>query len=120
MSWRLKEFERAMFTIFEVIDENGEVIKIFVADKATYSEKKKKTQLIAAAPELLEELESNIESINLALEDISRLREYEAFDTDEYNELDELRAHLAGTVIGIEEKINKAKGEMNDVNNRGT
>ena len=57
MRWKLKEFERSMFTVFEVIDENDEVIKTFVADQLTYAEKKKKAQLIAAAPELLEKLE---------------------------------------------------------------
>lgn len=73
-------------------------------------ETKANARLIAAVPELLEELESNVESINLALNDISRMREYEAFDTDEYNDLDELRAHLEGTRIRTQEIIKKAKG----------
>lgn len=54
MSWKLKEFERSMFTVMEVVDEKGEVIKTFVADKLDYEEKKKKAQLIAAAPDLLQ------------------------------------------------------------------
>ena len=54
MNWKLKEFERSSYKILEVVDENGEVIKTFVADELTYSEKKKKAQLMAAAPELLE------------------------------------------------------------------
>ena len=54
MNWKLKEFERSSYKILEVVDESGEVIKTFVADELTYSEKKKKAQLMAAAPELLE------------------------------------------------------------------
>ncbi|TDO77712.1 hypothetical protein DFR79_13244 [Halanaerobium saccharolyticum] len=52
--WKLKEFERSMYKIIEVIDEDGNVVKTFVADQLTYAEKKKKAQLIAAAPDLLQ------------------------------------------------------------------
>jgi hypothetical protein len=48
-----------MFKIIEVIDEKEEVIKCFVADDITYGEKKKKAQLMAAAPELLEALKQS-------------------------------------------------------------
>ena len=63
MNWKLKEFERSSYKILEVVDENGEVIKTFVADELTYSEKKKKAQLMAAAPELLEVAEKSIDTL---------------------------------------------------------
>jgi len=63
MAWKLKEYERSMFTVFEVIDESGEVIKTFVADAVDYSEKKKKAQLMAAAPELLDIAEYSLKIV---------------------------------------------------------
>lgn len=63
MSWKLKEHEQSMYKIIEVIDENGEVIKTFVADELSYSEKKKKAQLMAAAPKLLRALEELLDCL---------------------------------------------------------
>ena len=83
MRWKLKEFERSMFTVFEVIDENDEVIKTFVADQLTYAEKKKKAQLMAAAPDMLESLKQSYEMIDT----LAGLSSWDARSQDEIDEV---------------------------------
>jgi hypothetical protein len=83
MAWKLKEYERSMFTVFEVIDESGEVIKTFVADAVDYSEKKKKAQLMAAAPDMLETLKQSYEMIDT----LAGLSSWDARSKDEINEV---------------------------------
>jgi hypothetical protein len=83
MSWKLKEFERSMFTVMEVVDEKGEVIKVFVADESDYTEKKKEAQLIATAPELLKAVEQGYEMIDT----LAGLSSWDGRSEDEINEV---------------------------------
>jgi hypothetical protein len=94
--WKLKEFERSMYKIIEVIDEDGNVVKTFVADQLTYAEKKKKAQLMAAAPELLEALKQSYEMIDT----LAGLSSWDARSQDEIGEV----------MNRILEAMNKAKG----------
>lgn len=87
MSWKLKEYERSAYTVFEIIDESSKTIEKFAADENDYAEKKKKAQLIAAAPEMLEVLEMIFEII---------------WENGYFNEPEK--------VADIEDVINKAKG----------
>lgn len=81
--WKLKEFERSMYKIIEVIDEDGNVVKTFVADQLTYAEKKKKAQLMAAAPDMLESLKQSYEMIDT----LAGLSSWDARSQDEIDDV---------------------------------
>lgn len=68
MSWKLKEYERSAYTIFEIIGESGENIEKFAADEKDYAEKKKKAQLMAAAPELLKKGEALLKLLQVTVQ----------------------------------------------------
>ena len=96
MGWELKEFERSMFQVIEVIDENGEVIKTFVANQVDYPEKKKQAQLIAAAPELLKAVEQGYEMIDT----LAGLSSWDGRSEDEINEVMNMMLEAMGKVKG--------------------
>jgi hypothetical protein len=81
--WELKEIENGMFTKFVIIDKNINKIASFVADKADYQEKKKKAQLMAAAPDMLETLKQSYEMIDT----LAGLSSWDARSKDEINEV---------------------------------
>jgi len=52
--WHLKEYQRSMFYIFDVKNNDDKLIARFVADDETKDDLKAIPELIVAAPELLE------------------------------------------------------------------
>lgn len=103
MNWKLEERDTGMYTIFEVIDEDGNsknknhnLIARFATNDKGYNKIKKKAQLVVAAPELLEALKQSYEMIDT-------LAGLSSWDARSQDEIDEVMNQMLNA-------INKAKG----------